>query len=56
MEFVRNSREQIWINRGFQEQLVLFELCDYQPSLANGIYAKWRYNLNNRLRAEGLLQ
>ncbi|RXW17865.1 hypothetical protein EST38_g8005 [Candolleomyces aberdarensis] len=56
MEIVRNCREQIWINEGFQEQLVLFELCDYQPSPANGFYAKWRYGLNNKLRALGRLQ
>ncbi|KAF5333474.1 hypothetical protein D9611_002541 [Ephemerocybe angulata] len=56
LEFVRSARDQIWINPGFQEQLVLFELCNYQPSPANGIYVKWRHGLDHRLRAAGLLR
>ncbi|KAJ7284493.1 hypothetical protein C8J57DRAFT_1461753 [Mycena rebaudengoi] len=36
------AREQIWPNAGFQEQLVLFELCQYAPSPYNGIYRSWR--------------
>lgn len=47
-------REQIWPNPGFQEQLVLFELCQYAPSPSNGIYVQWRTNLDRRLRAAGL--
>ncbi|KAJ7803701.1 hypothetical protein B0H14DRAFT_3776843 [Mycena olivaceomarginata] len=39
---------QIWPNAGFQEQLVLFELCQYQPS------PSWRYKLDRQLRAAGL--
>ncbi|KAI6130368.1 phosphatases II [Pisolithus croceorrhizus] len=31
MSVVREAREQVWFNAGFQEQLVLFELCRYQP-------------------------
>ncbi|KAF9006557.1 protein-tyrosine phosphatase-like protein [Cyathus striatus] len=47
-------RDQIWPNAGFQEQLVLFELCQYAPSPSNGIYVNWRTNLDRRLRAAGL--
>jgi dual specificity phosphatase 12 len=50
------AREQIWPNPGFQEQLVLFELCQYAPSPYNGIYQSWRYKLDGRLRAAGLLR
>lgn len=46
MEFVRNAREQIWINESFIEQLVLFELCGYQPSETNGIYMNWKLRID----------
>ncbi|KAL1675402.1 protein-tyrosine phosphatase-like protein [Schizophyllum commune] len=48
------ARDQIWPNPGFQEQLVLFELCQYAPSRSNGIYSSWRTKLDRRLRAAGL--
>ena len=48
------ARDQIWLNPGFQEQLVLYELCDYAPSPSNGIYASWRNKLDRRLAASGL--
>ncbi|KAI3612299.1 mapk phosphatase 2, partial [Moniliophthora roreri] len=38
LEVIRRARDQIWVNPGFQEQLVLFELCQYAPSPENGIY------------------
>ncbi|KAJ7194257.1 protein-tyrosine phosphatase-like protein, partial [Mycena rebaudengoi] len=56
LEHIRRAREQIWPNAGFQEQLVLFELCQYAPSPCNGIYQSWRYKLDRRLRAAGLLR
>ncbi|KAJ7284494.1 protein-tyrosine phosphatase-like protein [Mycena rebaudengoi] len=56
LEHIRRAREQIWPNAGFQEQLVLFELCQYAPSPYNGIYQSWRYKLDGRLRAAGLLR
>ncbi|KAJ7649766.1 protein-tyrosine phosphatase-like protein [Roridomyces roridus] len=43
LEAVRRAREQIWPNSGFQEQLVLFELCQYAPSPMSGVYQGWRY-------------
>jgi dual specificity phosphatase 12 len=43
------ARGQIWPNAGFQEQLVLFELCQYKPSPSNGIYANWKTKLERRL-------
>ncbi|KIK04657.1 hypothetical protein K443DRAFT_92750 [Laccaria amethystina LaAM-08-1] len=51
---LRAARDQIWPNPGFHEQLLLFEVCGYQPSPANGHYAAWRYKLDRRLRAAGL--
>jgi hypothetical protein len=44
------EREQIWVNAGFQEQLSLFEMCQYAPSMEEGIYVRWRQNLDRRLR------
>jgi dual specificity phosphatase 12 len=38
--------DQIWPNPGFHEQLVLFELCQYNPSPSNGIYANWRTKID----------
>ncbi|KAJ6525523.1 protein-tyrosine phosphatase-like protein, partial [Mycena vulgaris] len=54
LENMRKARDQIWPNAGFQEQLVLFELCQYQPSLSNGVYQSWRDKLDRQLRAAGL--
>ncbi|KAJ7639036.1 protein-tyrosine phosphatase-like protein [Roridomyces roridus] len=54
LELIRRARDQIWPNAGFQEQLVLFELCQYAPSPSNGIYQSWRYKLDRRLRAAGI--
>ncbi|KAJ7581281.1 protein-tyrosine phosphatase-like protein [Mycena floridula] len=51
LDFVRSVRDTIWPNPGFQEQLVLYELCQYQPSPRNGIYATWRTLLDRRLAA-----
>ncbi|PFH51364.1 hypothetical protein AMATHDRAFT_142695 [Amanita thiersii Skay4041] len=53
IEFVRTARDQIWINPGFHEQLVLFELCQYAPSLSNGVYVSWRTKLDRRLKEAG---
>ncbi|KAF9076855.1 protein-tyrosine phosphatase-like protein [Rhodocollybia butyracea] len=55
LQMVRQCREQIWPNPGFQEQLVLYELCQYAPSPANGIYVSWKHKLTNRLAASGLI-
>ncbi|KAF8238866.1 phosphatases II [Tricholoma matsutake] len=54
LQVVRSVRDQIWPNPGFQEQLVLFELCQYSPSPSNGIYMNWRTQLDRKLRASGL--
>jgi len=54
LEIVRNARDQIWPNPGFQEQLVLFELCQYAPSASNGVYANWRSKIERKLKAGGL--
>lgn len=47
-----SAREQIWVNPSFQEQLVLFELCQYNPGPANGVYQKWRLQLEEARRRE----
>ncbi|KAJ7598098.1 protein-tyrosine phosphatase-like protein [Mycena floridula] len=54
LDFVRSIRDTIWPNAGFQEQLVLYELCQYQPSPYNDIYANWRTRLDRRLATAGL--
>ncbi|KIM46368.1 hypothetical protein M413DRAFT_65079 [Hebeloma cylindrosporum] len=54
LEMVRTARDHIWPNPGFQEQLVLLELCQYAPGPSNGIYVKWRTQLDHKLRAAGL--
>ncbi|KAH9998251.1 phosphatases II [Russula vinacea] len=41
-------REQIWLNDSFQYQLSLFELCRYAPSMEEGIYVRWRQNLDRQ--------
>ncbi|KAI0298863.1 protein-tyrosine phosphatase-like protein [Russula brevipes] len=50
VDIVRRSREQIWIHAGFYEQLTLFEACRYAPSMEEGIYVRWRQNLNRHLQ------
>ncbi|KAA1466692.1 phosphatases II [Dentipellis sp. KUC8613] len=50
LDAVRRVREQIWPNAGFQEQLSIFEMCRYQPSMNEGIYVRWRQNLDRRLQ------
>ncbi|KAJ7590886.1 phosphatases II [Mycena floridula] len=50
IDFVRSVRPQIWIQGGFVEQLVLFELCQYNPTPSNGIYANWRAQLDRHLQ------
>ncbi|KAH8117659.1 phosphatases II [Phellopilus nigrolimitatus] len=47
---VRQAREQIWLNPSFQEQLVIFEACRYNPHPNDGIYRKWRYQLEEARR------
>lgn len=47
-----SAREQIWVNPSFQEQLVLFELCQYNPDPSNGVYQKWRLQLEEARRRE----
>ncbi|KAN0097436.1 Protein-tyrosine phosphatase-like protein [Tylopilus felleus] len=49
MSAVRQAREQVWFNGGFHEQLVLFELCKYQPSSACPYYTGWRQKLDAHL-------
>jgi dual specificity phosphatase 12 len=46
------AREQIWPNPGFQEQLILFELCQYAPSPSNGIYVSWRQKIERKLKEQ----
>ncbi|KAF7374595.1 WD40 containing domain protein [Mycena sanguinolenta] len=53
LETIRRACDRIWVNPSFHEQLVLFELCRYQPSPSDGIYLRWRYKLNRQL--EGIL-
>lgn len=49
LELVRKAREQIWIKPGFQEQLVLFGLCQYNPGPQEAIYRNWRSRLDQAL-------
>ncbi|KAF9021429.1 phosphatases II [Hymenopellis radicata] len=51
---IRQARETIWIRPGFQQQLVLYELCEYSPSRQNGIYMSWKVPLERQLAAAGL--
>lgn len=55
LETVRRAREQVWPNPGFQEQLVLFELCQYSPSPSCGIYTSWRTTVERRLKEQQLI-
>lgn len=50
LETVRRAREQVWPNPGFQEQLVVYELCQYAPSPSCGIYRSWRSKIERRLK------
>jgi len=50
LDIVRRAREQVWPNPGFQEQLVLFELCHYTPSMSNGVYRHWRSKIEQSLK------
>jgi dual specificity phosphatase 12 len=43
------AREQVWFNPGFQEQLVLWEVCQYAPSPKEGVYQKWRMKIEHSL-------
>ncbi|KAJ7613997.1 protein-tyrosine phosphatase-like protein, partial [Roridomyces roridus] len=54
LQAIRKARPQIWPNADFQEQLVLFELCQYAPSPANGIYQSWKSKRDRQLRAAGI--
>lgn len=56
MEIVRRARDQVWINPGFQEQLVLFELCRYAPNPMCGFYNSWRTTIERRLKEQGYRQ
>ena len=47
---VHRAREQIWINPGFQEQLVIWEICQYNVTPDNGVYKKWRMKLKDSLK------
>ncbi|THH10023.1 hypothetical protein EW146_g8501 [Bondarzewia mesenterica] len=44
------AREQIWPNAGFLEQLSMFEMCRYAPSMNEGIYVRWRQHMDRRLQ------
>ncbi|KAL5488075.1 hypothetical protein ACEPAI_6183 [Sanghuangporus weigelae] len=50
LEIVRRAREQVWPNPGFQEQLVLFELCQYNPTASDGIYRNWRSKIERQIQ------
>ncbi|EGO02170.1 hypothetical protein SERLA73DRAFT_177969 [Serpula lacrymans var. lacrymans S7.3] len=50
LDIIRQAREQIWLNPGFQEQLVLFEVCQYAPSPSCGVYTNWRQQIQRRLQ------
>lgn len=49
-DVVRRAREQVWINPGFQEQLVLWGICQYNVTPDNGVYKKWRMKIDNALQ------
>lgn len=48
-DVVRRAREQVWINPGFQEQLVIWGICGYNITPDNGIYRNWRMRLDQSL-------
>jgi len=49
-DVVRRAREQVWINPGFQEQLVLWGICQYNVTADNGVYKKWRMKIDSALQ------
>ncbi|KIM68877.1 hypothetical protein SCLCIDRAFT_13597 [Scleroderma citrinum Foug A] len=49
MSVVRQAREQVWFSAGFQEQLILFELCRYMPTPADPYYIGWRRKIDVHL-------
>ncbi|EIN10884.1 phosphotyrosine protein [Punctularia strigosozonata HHB-11173 SS5] len=49
LDIVRRAREQIWVKAGLQEQLVLFEVCQYNPTPQDGIYRKWRQKITQHI-------
>ncbi|KAH7887591.1 protein-tyrosine phosphatase-like protein [Phlebopus sp. FC_14] len=49
---VRQAREQVWFSAGFHEQLVLFELCRYQPSESCPFYVGWRQRIAAHLAGQ----
>jgi len=49
-DVVRRAREQVWINPGFQEQLVLWGICQYNVTPDNGVYKKWRMKIDSTLQ------
>jgi len=49
LEVVRGARDQIWVTGGFHEQLVLFEVCRYAPSPSEGVYVKWRAQIDRSI-------
>lgn len=54
LEIIRRAREQVWPNPGFHQQLVLFELCQYNPTPSDGIYRSWRDQIEREIRERGL--
>ncbi|KAF9247373.1 protein-tyrosine phosphatase-like protein [Melanogaster broomeanus] len=52
MSVVRQAREQVWFNAGFHEQLVLFELCRYQPNPTCPYYIGWRQKVDAHLTGQ----
>lgn len=50
LDTVRRAREQIWPKAGFLEQLSMFEMCRYAPSMNEGIYIRWRQHMDRRLQ------
>ena len=50
MDIVRRAREQVWINGGFQEQLVIWGICQYNITPDNGIYKNWRMKIDDALK------
>lgn len=49
MDVVRRAREQVWFG-GFQEQLVIWGICQYNVTTDNGIYKNWRIQIENGLK------
>lgn len=50
LDILRRAREQVWINPGFHEQLVIWGICRYNVTPDNGIYKNWRMKLENGLK------